>query len=103
PDVYGADRLFVAVGPHDGLDDLAAAGHPVVELTYGDRLDLGHQVLLWEIAVALSGAVLGINPFDQPDVAAAKAATNRVLDEGLPDIPSVTTQSLLDQVRPGDY
>jgi hypothetical protein len=103
PDVYGDDRLFVAVGEHDGLDELAAAGHPVVQLAYGDRLDLGTQVLLWEIAVALSGVVLGINPFDQPDVASAKAATSKVLAEGLPDIPTVTTASLLDQVRAGDY
>ena len=103
PDVYGDDRLFVSIGPNAGVDALAAAGHPVVELAYGDRLDLGTQVVLWEIAVALSGAVLGINPFDQPDVAAAKAATNRVLEQGLPDIPTVSTASLLDQVRPGDY
>jgi hypothetical protein len=65
--------------------------------------DLGAQVLLWEVAVALAGAVLGINPFDQPDVASAKEATNRVLAAGLPDISPVPTRSLLDQVRPGDY
>jgi glucose-6-phosphate isomerase len=103
PVVYGDDRLFVAIGAHDGLDELADAGHPVVELAYGDRADLGAQVLLWELAVALSGAVLGINPFDQPDVASAKAATEKVLAEGLPSIPTVTTASLLEQVRPGDY
>jgi glucose-6-phosphate isomerase len=103
PDVYGDDRLFVAVGPHPGLDDLAAAGHPVVELAYGGGDDLGPLVLLWEQAVALSGAVLGINPFDQPDVASAKEATSRVLAEGLPDLPTTPVAELLDQVRPGDY
>jgi len=103
PDVYGDDRLFVSVGSNAALDALAAAGHTVVELAHHDRMDLGTQVLLWEIAVALAGVVLGINPFDQPDVASAKAATNTVLAEGLPDIPIVTTASLLDQVRPGDY
>ena len=66
-------------------------------------MDLGTQVMVWEVAVALSGVVLGINPFDQPDVASAKAATNKVLAEGLPEIPTVTTASLLDQVRAGDY
>jgi hypothetical protein len=103
PEVYGDDRLFVAVGPHPGLDDLAAAGHPVVELAYGDPLDLGSLVLLWEEAVALAGAVLGINPFDQPDVAAAKEATDRVLAEGLPAIEPVPVEQLLGQVRAGDY
>ena len=103
PDVYGDDRLFVALGSSPGLDELAAAGHPVVELAYREPVDLGAQVLLWEIAVALSGAVLGINPFDQPDVASAKAATNEVLADGLPEIVTVPTASLLDQARPGDY
>jgi transaldolase/glucose-6-phosphate isomerase len=103
PEVYGDDRLFVAVGAQAGLDALASAGHPVVELGYADRYDLGAQVLLWELAVALSGVVLGINPFDQPDVASAKAATSQVLTDGLPSIPTVPAASLLDQVRPGDY
>ncbi|MGH9183570.1 MAG: glucose-6-phosphate isomerase [Acidimicrobiales bacterium] len=106
PDAYGDDRLFVAVGDagrHPGLEELAEAGHPVVEVAYGDRLDLGGQVLLWEEAVALTGAVLGINPFDQPDVASAKAGTDRVLAEGLPTIEPVRLAALLDQLRPGDY
>jgi transaldolase/glucose-6-phosphate isomerase len=60
-------------------------------------------VLLWEAATALCGALLGIHPFDQPDVAAAKAATNQVLADGLPDEPTVPLADLLDQVRPGDY
>jgi glucose-6-phosphate isomerase len=106
PEVYGEDRLFVAVGPaagHPGLDALAEAGHPVVELAYHDPLDLGGLVLLWEQAVALSGVLLGINPFDQPDVASAKEATNRVLAEGPPGIAVVDVATLVDQVRPGDY
>jgi glucose-6-phosphate isomerase len=103
PDVYGDDRLFVSLGTNPALDALAAAGHPVVELVWNDRLDLGVQVVVWEIAVALAGAVLGINPFDQPDVASAKAATNEVLAEGLPSITEVAPEQLLDQLRPGDY
>ena len=103
PEVYGDDRLFVALGSHPGLDALADAGHPVVELAFGDALDLGAQVLLWEIAVALAGVVLGINPFDQPDVASAKAATNKVLAEGLPDIPCTSAEDILGQLRAGDY
>jgi glucose-6-phosphate isomerase len=103
PDVYGDDRLFVSLGTNPKLEALAAAGHPVVELVFRDPLDLGTQVVLWEVAVALAGAVLGINPFDQPDVASAKAATNKVLDEGLPTIAEVPVEQLLDQLRPGDY
>ncbi|MDP9005865.1 MAG: glucose-6-phosphate isomerase [Actinomycetota bacterium] len=101
---YGDDRLFVSTGYRPGLDDLVEAGHPVVELGYRRPLDLGGLVLLWEQAVALSGAVLGINPFDQPDVAAAKEATDRVLAAGLPaDIEVVPLGELIDQVGPGDY
>jgi hypothetical protein len=107
PEVYGDDRLFVAVGGadrHPGLDELATAGHPVVELAFGSGgEDLGPLVLLWEQAVALSGVVLGINPFDQPDVASAKEATGRVLAEGLPALDPEPVAGLLDQVRPGDY
>jgi transaldolase / glucose-6-phosphate isomerase len=102
--VYGPDRLFVSIGTHPALDALAGAGHPVVELPYEGPLGLGALVLLWEFATAVCGAVLGINPFDQPDVAAAKAATARVLDAGeLPVIEQVRLASLLDQVRVGDY
>jgi len=106
PGVYGDDRVFVALGDGGdpaGLDRLAEAGHPVVALPYDGLGDLGGQVLLWEAATALCGALLGIHPFDQPDVAAAKAATNEVLAEGLTDEPPVAPASLLDQVGPGDY
>jgi hypothetical protein len=86
------------------LDALAAAGHPVVVLPSGGTFaDLGEQVLSWELATALAGALLGIHPFDQPDVAAAKAATNRVLAEGPPELPITPLAELLDQVEAGDY
>jgi glucose-6-phosphate isomerase len=116
PAVYGSDRLLVAVGelpPGDraALDELAAAGHPVVRvpLAAGDggtglARALGAQVQLWEAATALCGAALGINPFDQPDVAAAKAATQRVLDGGAVPEPEIgSLDELLGQVGPGDY
>ena len=109
PAVYGEDRLFVAVGEPEAaaagrLDALADAGHPVVVLPGGGAFaDLGGQVLLWELATALAGALLGIQPFDQPDVAAAKAATSRVLAEGRPDLPLTPLSELLGQVGAGDY
>jgi hypothetical protein len=55
------------------------------------------------MATALAGALLGIQPFDQPDVAAAKAATAKVLGGDAPGIGTTPVADLLDQVRPGDY
>jgi glucose-6-phosphate isomerase len=107
PVAYGDDRVFVALGDataRGALDDLADAGHPVLVVPFsGELADLGAQVLLWELATALAGALLGIQPFDQPDVAAAKAATATVLEGGRPDLPATPLADLLDQVRPGDY
>ena len=107
PDAYGDDRLFVALGDDTAASELAAladAGQPVVVLPFGgDFAGLGAQVLLWEMATALVGALLGIQPFDQPDVAAAKAATATVLEEGPPAVEEVPLDDLLDQVAPGDY
>ncbi len=105
PEVYGDDRLFVAIGASSdpSLDALAEAGHPVVQLPYTDRFDVGAEVLRWELATCLAGALLGINPFDQPNVAEAKAATARVLEHGLPEIPPEPLADLLEQVKTGDY
>jgi transaldolase/glucose-6-phosphate isomerase len=105
-DVYGDDRLFVSIGRVEhpiGIDVLADAGHPVIELDLGDQLDLGAHVILWEVATALCGAVLGINPFDQPNVAEAKSATNAVLESGAADLPTTTLAEILLEVQPGDY
>ena len=106
PDAYGSDRLFVVVGTPDrpaGLSALAEAGHPVVHLPLDDPLDLGDQVLVWEVATALTASVLGVNAFDQPNVAEAKAATAAVL-AGSADLPvSPPLAELMRTVRPGDY
>lgn len=106
-DVYGDDRLFVSIGDVGsdsiGLDVLADEGHPVVELDLPALTDIGAQVLLWEVATAVCGAVLGINPFDQPNVAEAKEATNAVLESGASGLPTTTLDELLAAVRPGDY
>ena len=105
-DLYGADRLFIAIGEVDqeiGLDVLAAEGQPVVELAFGPTTDLGAQVLLWEVATAICSAALGINPYDQPNVAEAKEATNEVLASGRAELPSVTLAEVLAQVQAGDY
>ncbi len=102
--LYGRDRVFVSIGWHPSLDALAGAGHPVIELAHGGPYGLGAHVLLWELATAVCGAVLGINPFDQPDVAEAKAATARVLGgEPAPADPGPALGELLGTVGPGDY
>ncbi|HEX5760703.1 MAG TPA: hypothetical protein VF121_16060 [Thermoanaerobaculia bacterium] len=79
PAAYGSDRVFVALAG-DGEDDfalqhvarLAEAGHPAVLFRLAAGAELGAEMLRWEIAVAAAGAVLGIHPFDQPDVQLAK-------------------------------
>jgi glucose-6-phosphate isomerase len=86
---YGDDRLFVYLrmkGDENTQADkavmrLEVAGHPVIQLEMEDQYDLGAEFFRWEMATAIAGIVLGINPFDQPDVQAAKDATKRVLEE----------------------
>ncbi|MDQ3931446.1 MAG: glucose-6-phosphate isomerase, partial [Actinomycetota bacterium] len=103
-EVYGDDRLFVAIGGEAAaLESLAEAGHPALVLDLEERVDLGAEVLRWEIATALAGAALHINPFDQPDVEAAKKATREALEEGMPEVEPQPLQPLLDQLEPGDY
>ena len=88
PALYGHDRVFVYVRfepAPDGAQDAAvaaleAAGHPVVRLSMADVYDLGQEFFRWEIATAVAGAVIGINPFDQPDVEASKIETRRLTD-----------------------
>lgn len=101
PAVYGTDRLFVSQLP---VDDLAAAGHPVVRIAAeATPRAVGHLVVTMELAVALVGAALGVQPFDQPDVAAAKAVTNEVLAEGGVDVPVQPLADLLAMVERGDH
>jgi transaldolase/glucose-6-phosphate isomerase len=84
--VYGSDRMFVHLslstdGPEsaDGfVDALEWAGHPVVRVTLEDAFDLGAEFFRWEMATAVAGALLGIHPFDQPDVEASKTATRKL-------------------------
>lgn len=90
-EAYGEDRFFVhltlegAPEAEDGerlVDALEEAGHPVARLHLPDRLELGAQMLLWEIAVAAAGRVLAIHPFDQPDVELAKRRAKEALRDG---------------------
>jgi transaldolase/glucose-6-phosphate isomerase len=89
PEVYGRDRLFVYLrlrsAPDAAQDQhveaLKRAGHPIVSIALDDRYDLGEEFFRWEIATAVAGSILGIHPFDQPDVEASKIATRKLTAE----------------------
>ncbi len=89
PAAYGDDRLFAYVrledAPDAGQDAAVAAvekaGRPVVTIRVASKHDLGEELIRWEIATAIAGAVLGINPFNQPDVEASKLATRALTSE----------------------
>jgi glucose-6-phosphate isomerase len=105
PGVYGDDRLLVADPAElDALEPLLAAGHPVATLpVVPDPHAIGWVVVVAEVATALAGAALGLQPFDQPDVAAAKAATGEVLDSGDDAVERTDLQALVAELRPGDH
>ena len=89
PVSYGDDRLFVYLrleGDDNSANDVALAdiessGHPVVRLRLNDLYDLGAEFFRWELATAVAASILGINPFDQPDVQSAKEQTEAALRE----------------------
>jgi len=120
PDVYGNDRLFVYVRmdgepTNRAVTALEKAGQPVVTLTMRDKLDLGGEFLRWEIATAVAGSILGIDPFNQPNVQESKDNTKKVLAQfkskgKLPaavSTPAAKSRTrlkpLLDKAKPGSY
>lgn len=123
PEAYGEDRFFAALllkgddvsGIEERLVALENAGHPVGRFYLSDRYDLGAEMFRWEVATAAAGAVLGLNPFDQPDVQLAKELANKAMKEGLQasskgevgtEDSAALTAALADWVRkakPGDY
>lgn len=132
PDVYGADRVFVrcriAGGP-TSIDNAIPADAPSAQIELPEREALAAEFVRWEIATAVAGALLHINPFDEPNVQQAKDATGSLLDRvraqgALPVPPPDRTdhgvaltltpaarqqlggqrpESLLALVQPGDY
>jgi len=104
PDVYGQDRLFVAIGDAHEIDALESAGHPVARLAFDGREQIGGEFFRWEMATAIAGWVLQINPFDQPNVQEAKDATKEILASGSVEDPGFDDLgALLKEVRDGDY
>jgi glucose-6-phosphate isomerase len=116
PEVYYRDRAFVALrlegDDNTDLDrtiDSLRGKHPIIVRSLGDRYELGAEMYCWEVATALAGAVLHINPFDQPNVQESKDNTARVLSARqteLPDGARLMPEELwrfVDQAQPGDY
>jgi transaldolase / glucose-6-phosphate isomerase len=119
PSSYGEDRVFAYLpdlrAPDRELDArvaaLADAGHPLITMPTIGPGDLGRVFLLWELAVAVAGWGLGINPFDQPNVQQAKDATNRVLADyeahgelpQIADADDAALRSLLLGAAPPEY
>jgi transaldolase/glucose-6-phosphate isomerase len=87
PERYGEDRVFVHLrlvntsdtAQDDAIAKLQAAGQPVVRITLAERYCLGQEFFRWEIATAVAGAIIGINPFDQPDVETSKVRTRELM------------------------
>ncbi|MCE5263842.1 MAG: glucose-6-phosphate isomerase [Deltaproteobacteria bacterium] len=87
PLVYRGDRVFCAIrlagdAPRrEKIDALAQASHPVADIALSDAFDLGGQCLFWEMATAVAAWRLAINPFDQPNVEAAKVLAREMIAE----------------------
>jgi hypothetical protein len=118
PEDYGDDRLFVYLrldgdDAYDvAMEALEEAGHPVVRIRQHDLYGLGRQIFLWEMATAVAGYRLAINPFDQPNVQAAKVLAGEMVAEfaetgALPSGESAPLTagalvSFLEQAQPGN-
>jgi transaldolase/glucose-6-phosphate isomerase len=89
PRVYGNDRVFVYLnleseadrGQDLRLEEIASAGHPVVQISLPSVYDLAQEFFRWEIATAVAGSIIGINPFNQPDVEASKIETRKLTEQ----------------------
>jgi hypothetical protein len=118
PEVYGEDRFFVRYDTEGRVDAAAAArigslaehGYTAASLILQDPLNLGAEMFRWEFATAIAGQVLGINPFDQPNVQEAKDRTTAILSGSARDagqaaagLDEEALAQLLASIRPGDY
>lgn len=119
PDGYGADRLFVylqlagEMACDTAVSKLEKAGQPVVRVSLNDLYDLGGQFFIWELATAVAGHILDIQPFDQPNVESAKVLARKMVaayqESGqLPQLDSTAPTSdnlanFVAQAKAGDY
>ncbi len=89
PAAYGNDRVFVYLrlsnetnkAQEAAVSALERAGHPVLRIVLANKYDLGQEFFRWEIATAVAGSILGINPFNQPDVEASKIETRKLTEQ----------------------
>jgi transaldolase/glucose-6-phosphate isomerase len=107
-----AEQLLAESTGKEGKGLIPAPGEPpdgpdrqAPEVRLSAPYELGQEFYRWEFATAVAGSILGINPFDQPNVQAAKDKTNEVLASGRdPDVePRGSLEELLGQAQPGDY
>lgn len=122
PEVYGTDRIFVHItlasdnnsADADKINLLEKAGHPIIRIVLNDKKDLGGEFYRWEVAVACAGLIIGINPFDQPNVEESKENTRKLLklrvSKGsfkktisITEDVQALTQKFLTQVLENDY
>jgi len=120
PDLYGNDRVFAYVRLQDSIGTAAqtdldakvaaleAAGHPVIRFEIADTYEIFGQFFTWEVATAVAGSVMGINPFNQPDVEAAKVETRALTAEfemtgKLPVREPVLTEAGIELYATEDY
>jgi hypothetical protein len=116
PEVYGKDRFFAGIGRRaspetsQAIEPLVRAGHPAATFEVEDARDLGAEMFRWEFATAVAGKLLGINPFDQPNVQEAKDRTNEILSgkstvdsRQSTGVDAEAVRRLIDSVRSGDY
>jgi transaldolase/glucose-6-phosphate isomerase len=89
PERYGSDRFFAYLelegqadpSQRQAMEALERAGHPVARISVKDIWHIGQEFFRWEIATAVAGAIIGIDPFDQPDVEASKKKTSALTEE----------------------
>ena len=89
PDVYGDDRVFAYLKLADSdnaefeekLSALEKSGQPLIRIELADKLNLGQEFFRWEFATAIAGAIMNINPFNQPDVESAKIEAKKLTEE----------------------
>ncbi len=114
-DDYADDRTFLTYrlkgeGPVVPFETLVSAGHPVTRVELESPIAIGAEILRAEVATAAAGEILGVHPFDQPDVEAAKVAARNAMSGEAPTAPATPVEvarpqleKLLDETRPGDY
>ena len=116
PGHYGDDRLFVYLrldGDANGeadqhVDAVESAGHPVVRIDLAGAHDVGAEFFRWQFATAVAGSMLGVNPFDQPDVGLAKERADALLagyaaSGKLPEVDSLALDDVAARAAPGRY